>query len=164
MGHGEVGCVDRWSSLCSVISVVLPTASAGRSISPRLTAAHPVASLPPGPWGAQAEDGKSVGGKDNERVAGDGENCGDRIDGKNEIGGAKGDEDEEEGSAGPAALFTEKKAVPMKIGCDGDEFPSQTNQGVVVGFDFRFATFEEFDSGVNEKSTKEVDQPMKAID
>ena len=114
--------------------------------------------------GAQAEDGKGVGGKDNERVAGDGKNCGDRIDRENEIGGAKGDEDKEEGSAGPAPLFTKKEAVPMKIGCDGDEFPSQPNQRVMVGFDFRFPTFEEFDSGVDEKSAKKVDQPMKAID
>ncbi len=62
VGHGDVRCVDRLSSLCSVISVVLPTTSAGRLIPPRLTAAHPVAALPPSQWGYQAEDGQQRAG------------------------------------------------------------------------------------------------------
>ena len=62
--------------------------------------------------GAQAEDGKGVGGKDNERVAGDGKNCGDRIDRENEIGGAKGDEDKEEGECRSSAPFHEKRSGP----------------------------------------------------
>ena len=72
VGHGDVRCVDRLSSMCSVISVVLPTASAGRLISPCLTAAHPVASLPPGQWGDQAEDGQQGAGlRHGDQFAGD---------------------------------------------------------------------------------------------
>ena len=46
--------------------------------------------------GAQAEDGEDVGGVDDERVGGDGEDRGDGVDGEDDVGGFDGDEDEQQ--------------------------------------------------------------------
>ena len=51
----------------------------------------------------------------------------------------------------------------MKIGGDGNQFSGNSDQGVMVRLDLGFASFEKFDSRVDKKCAKNVDQPVKAV-
>ena len=112
----------------------------------------------------KAENGKGVGGEDDERIAGDGEDGGDGINGKNKVGCSEGNEYEKERGACPFAFFSKKEAVSMKVGGDRNKFSGDANEGVVVGFDLGLAPFEEFDPSVNEKGSENINEPLKAVD
>ena len=107
--------------------------------------------------------GKSVRGEDDEGVSGNCENRRNGIDSKNEVGGAKSNEHEEQRSASPATILTKEKLVSMKIGGDGNQFSGDSDQGVMVRLNLGFASFEKFDPSVNKKCAKNVDQPVKAV-
>jgi hypothetical protein len=116
--------------------------------------------------GAQAEDGEDVGGEDEEGVAGDADDGGDGIDGEDDVGGFDDEEDEEHGGHGAAAVGeASEEAVGVVGGRDGEDFAGETDEdGVLEVVGVVAAAAGDFDGGVDEEGTEDVEDPLEVFD
>src|ERR1019366_2075666 len=113
--------------------------------------------------GAQAEDGEHIRRVDNKNVERDGQDRGDRIDRKNNIGGL----DHEKGhqQRGCAESFPAGKEVSTDILFGHRESAAKQPQNkVLLGMDFRFALPQQSESRINQHRAEDVSDPAETVD
>src|SRR5262249_56426743 len=85
---------------------------------------------------AEAEDGEDVGCEDDEGVAGDGKDGGDRVDGEEDVAAFHDEQGEEERGDGGAAVDSGEEALAFERGAERGEPADEADEGVAGGAQF----------------------------
>ena len=96
--------------------------------------------------GTKAEDRKDVRGEDEERFLGNGEDCRDTIDGKNNVRELQKEESQQQWSPEPTHTFPNEEALIMKDWGNRQKPLQQSNQHILRGIGMGFWTEGNFQS------------------
>ena len=125
--------------------------------------------------GTEPEDGEYVGGEHDKRVAADGEDGGDRVDGEGHVGGLNHDEGDQQrrrqpfptpglmGSRAPGLL--DKKLVFVHLVCDWEETLEDLYEDVIRRvYMVVFHMPEHLDACIDEEDAEHRQYPLEACD
>ena len=111
--------------------------------------------------GAEAENGEDIGGVDDERVPGDGEDGGDGVDGEDEVGEFDDEEGDEEWGGHEGALMADEEVAVVVVFGNGDEAAEEADDESLLRVDIGFLFDDHFDACEYEKGAEDVDDPGK---
>ena len=113
---------------------------------------------------AQAENGKDVRGENDERLGRDGENGGNGIQRKNQVGGFHHQQHQRQRRERLAAIQPGEKFLAVKFGADGKEFSREPDDGIFSGCTPSSPDKKHFDAGENQERAEEIERPLEALD
>jgi len=114
--------------------------------------------------GAKPQDGEDVGGVNDKRVLGDGEDRRDGVDGENHVRRLDDDEDHHQERGVELAVFTHEEALAVIGLADRHQALEQAHHRVFLRFDFLVALKQHLDSGYDEEAAENVDHPVKGAE
>ena len=112
----------------------------------------------------QAEQCEHVGGEHQERILGQAEDRGNRVESEHDVGGADGQEhDEHRGPVTHAVLGGAQLLAVVVVG-NLDDLAQITDDAVLVIFLIFIAAEHQFDGGVDQEGTEQEEHPREAGD
>src|SRR5690606_37260272 len=112
----------------------------------------------------QTENGKDIRRIHDKRIVRDGKNRRNGIHGKDQVGSLDYNDYQQQGRRPRAALVLNKELVAFEIKRQRDDHARENEQWILLRLDFRVSTGQHAKSRENQKTTKDIDQPMTAVD
>ncbi len=113
--------------------------------------------------GAETQDGEYVGGVDDERVAGDAENGGDRVDGQGDIGDFNHQQNHEERRGEKFAGAADEVMLALIVARETEMFIGETEDGVLLGMDGFFLGEQHVYAGVHQERSEQIQHPRESL-
>src|ERR1700752_2646937 len=111
----------------------------------------------------QAQNRKNIRRVDNKWVPGNRENCRDGIDCEHQIRYYNHHQHKKQQGSRSLAMYLREELFLVVILCYWKDLGDHSDDRILIGVYISFFLLEHLDPGVNEKATKDVNNPVKAI-
>src|SRR6185437_8014332 len=113
---------------------------------------------------SQAENRKDIGRVHDKGIAADGQNGGNRIHGKDQIGGFDDQQSQEQRCRQQLSVLSGKEICPIEVGGNGKVAAKKLQHDVLFWINIGFAAAQQADAAVDQDRAEDVDEELEAAE